>query len=79
MTKTNDKNLEALALWEIGVNLILGDIPSDLSDLLTPEEINKITGIRNRVGHEFLARSGLGEDPDIAKAVDEVRNRANLG
>lgn len=53
------KSLEALALYEIGLNLIIGDIPTDLADLLTESESKSITEMRAKIGQEFIKKSGL--------------------
>ena len=53
--------LKALSLYEIGQNLLLGDIPEDLRDLLTEEEALYLTQLRNELGHTLIAKSGLND------------------
>ena len=52
-------DLNALSLYEVGQNLLLGDIPDDLRDLLSEEEALYLTQLRNELGSSLLKKSGL--------------------
>lgn len=52
-------DLNALSLYEVGQNLLIGDISDDLRDLLSEEEALYLTQLRNELGNALLKKSGL--------------------
>lgn len=71
----NEKELHALALLEVGLNLIVGDVPTDLECLLTKEEHDKITKIRSEIGIQFIRKSGLPDDMEWTDLIKQMRKK----
>lgn len=69
----NDALIRALVLLEIGQNLLIGDIPSDLEDLLSKEEHDKMTLMRSEIGKQFIEKSGLSDKTDWATLLENIR------
>lgn len=68
-----EETLNSLSLFEIGMNLLLGDIPTDLAELLTNEQQEQLTQIRNQIGVTFVEKSGLkGFEGDWAKFIEKL-------
>lgn len=58
----NTEQLTRLALFEIGQHLLLGDVPTDLADLLTEQQLLRVTAIRSQIAQQFLDQAKLDLD-----------------
>jgi hypothetical protein len=70
----NDEQIKKLAYYEAGINLLIGDIPSDLADLLDQETIKKIDEIRQQIALNLIGRTKLPIINEWQNVIDTIKN-----
>lgn len=69
----DQKLLKAIALLDIGQNLVIGDIHVDLIDTLTQEEFEAVTNFRKQIGQHFIEQSGLPNNIEWNDLISTIR------